>query len=158
MKISGIGWIYMITSPSNRRYVGSAIDIDLRWDRYKRLDCKNQTKLYRSFNKYGVDKHNFEIIWAGDINDMLKYESMIGIYYNCLNTGLNCNLPKLSQYGVGTIWQCDICRKIYVIEYINIDDNKITFSKCVFVTRIIYSYFSGIFCRSFTRESINWRF
>lgn len=103
MKISGIGFIYMITSPTGRIYVGSTEDIDYRWYRYKRLDCKGQVKLYNSFKKYGVDNHIFEIIWAGDVNDMLKYECMIGLGFNVLDQrkGLNCKLPKIND-----IWSC----------------------------------------------------
>ena len=85
----------MITSPSNRRYVGSAIDIDLRWDRYKRLDCKNQTKLYRSFNKYGVDKHNFEIIW--EICDF----NILPFNFNLTVVRVNC-YTRLERYRQAT--------------------------------------------------------
>lgn len=99
MKISGIGFIYMITSPSNRIYVGSTNDIDDRWRHYDQLTCKNQIKLYNSFMKYGVKNHIFEIIWAGDINDMLKYETLIGWGFNVLekDVGLNLKLPKLGE-------------------------------------------------------------
>ena len=60
MKISEIGFIYMITSPTGRIYVGSTIDIDYRFSQYKRLQCKNQIKLYNSLIKHGFEKHNFE--------------------------------------------------------------------------------------------------
>lgn len=89
----------MITSPNNRIYIGSTIDIDQRFKSYKGLKCKSQQKLYNSFIKYGCDSHIFEVIWAGNIVDMLKYESMIGINFNALDDefGLNLKLPKSSD-------------------------------------------------------------
>lgn len=92
-----IGYVYMITSPSGRIYVGSTNNIIRRWKRYKILDCKGQVKLYRSFIKYGVDNHIFEIVWTGDIVDVLKYECLIGTWYEVLNKGLNSILPKYSD-------------------------------------------------------------
>lgn len=100
MKISGIGFVYMITCMiTGKIYIGSTIDIDCRFNQYKRLACKEQLKLYRSFIKYGVKYHTFEVVWAGDINDMLKYESMIGINFDVLEKekGLNLLLPKLND-------------------------------------------------------------
>jgi len=98
MKISGIGFIYMITSPSGRLYVGSSIDIDRRFGYYKNSLAKSQIKLCRSFKKYGFNNHLFEIIWAGPIEDMYKYETMIGWGFNVLEPeNLNCLLPKLGD-------------------------------------------------------------
>ncbi len=98
MKISGIGFIYMITSPTKRLYVGSSIDVDRRFYYYKSCLAKTQIKLYRSFKKYGFENHVFEIIWAGPIEDMLKYETMIGWGFNVLEPeNLNCLLPKLGD-------------------------------------------------------------
>ena len=46
-----------------------------------------------------VSDHVFEVIWAGNINDMLKYEAMIGRYFEVLDNpkGLNLSLPKLED-------------------------------------------------------------
>ena len=89
----------MIISPSNRIYIGSSTNVKKRWSYYKGLQCKGQTKLFRSLNKYGVENHKFEIIWKGDIQDMLKYECLIGTYYETLDSklGLNCSLPKYTD-------------------------------------------------------------
>lgn len=54
--------IYKITSPSGKIYIGQSRNISKRWNNYKYLSCKNQTKLYNSFLKYGVEKHIFEIL------------------------------------------------------------------------------------------------
>lgn len=92
MKICGI---YKITSPSGRVYVGSSKDIYFRWGYYKRLACKGQTKLYNSLLKYGPENHTFEIIAIEDVENILKYEHILGALYNVLDVekGLNLILP-----------------------------------------------------------------
>lgn len=56
------GYIYRLTSPSNKVYIGQSIDVKKRFNRYKNLHCKNQTKLYRALIKYGFDKFKIDII------------------------------------------------------------------------------------------------
>jgi len=98
MKISGIGFIYMVTSLTGRIYVGSTNDFDYRFSQYKRLHCKGQIKLYRSLLKHGFVNHTFEVIWAGPIEDMLKYETLIGWGFDVLEKeNLNCKLPKFGD-------------------------------------------------------------
>lgn len=92
-----IGYIYMITSPSNRIYIGSTSNIKQRWIFYKNLNCQKQIKLYRSFVKYGVDNHTFEVIWSGDVSEMLEKELILGNWYEVLDRGLNCRLPKIGE-------------------------------------------------------------
>ncbi len=98
MKISEIGFVYMITSPTGRIYVGSTQDIKERWSIYFRLNCKEQPKLYNSFIKHGIENHVFEIIWAGSIYEMYKYENMIGFGFDVLEKeNLNLRLPKIDD-------------------------------------------------------------
>ena len=60
MKTSGI---YKITSPSNRIYIGQSSNVKERFKAYKQLQKRKfLTKLYRSFLKYGIENHKFEII------------------------------------------------------------------------------------------------
>ncbi len=94
------GSVYMITCIiTNRIYVGSSVNINKRWSYYKKLNCSSQVKLYNSFLKHGLGNHTFKEIWKGDIKDMLKYEAMIGIYYEALDRekGLNLKLPKIND-------------------------------------------------------------
>jgi len=98
MEINKIGYIYMITSPTGRLYVGSTINISNRWNHYYLLKCKSQRKLYNSLLKYGWKAHIFEIIMKVPIDEMLKYETMIGWGFNVLEKeNLNCRLPKLGD-------------------------------------------------------------
>lgn len=75
MKKSGI---YKIKSiKTNRIYIGSAINISLRWKRHKR-DLTNSkhhsTFLQRHFNKYGIDDLEFSIIELCEIDNLIERE------------------------------------------------------------------------------------
>lgn len=91
-----IGYIYMITSPSNRIYIGSTGNKIKRLSNYRSLGCKGQKKLFASLKKYGFKNHIFEVIWSGDISEMLQKEGILGNFYNVLDAkkGLNLRLPK----------------------------------------------------------------
>lgn len=90
-----MAYIYKITSPSKKIYVGSTININERFRSYKRLHCKSQIRLYNSLLKYGANKHKFEIIVECDESEMLSLECYYGNIYNTLSeNGLNCVLPK----------------------------------------------------------------
>lgn len=87
-KLTGI---YMITNPNGRVYVGKSVDIKKRWRKYKRLNCKLQTKLYRSLIKYGVDNHRFEILEMCEESMLSERELYYGLAYNCISEdNLNC--------------------------------------------------------------------
>ena len=98
-----IGYIYKITSPNNKIYIGQTLDFNNRIYRYKCLDCKRQTKLYNSIKKYGWDNHVFEIIEEliifGDRKNLDIREQYWISHYNSLHEGLNCNIGGGSNYG-----------------------------------------------------------
>lgn len=58
-----VGYIYKITSPTGRVYIGQAVDIKRRFKRYSYMDCKGQPLLFKSINKYGWEGHRKEIIY-----------------------------------------------------------------------------------------------
>lgn len=90
--------IYKITSPSKKIYIGQSTDIEKRWGYYKKLKCKKQTKLYRSFKKYGVCEHKFEIICQCKIYELNELERYYQDCYNVLSkNGLNCILTKTNE-------------------------------------------------------------
>ena len=89
-----ITYIYKITNPNGKVYIGQSSHIKERIARYKSLNCKGQPKIYNSINKYGWNNHSFEIVEEiisnnnvvinlSEINWIKKYDS----FYN----GLNCN-------------------------------------------------------------------
>jgi hypothetical protein len=73
--------IYKITSPSGRIYIGQSINILKRWINYQSLLKNNQTKLYNSFIKYGIEKHVFEIIEECSLNQLDEQETYWKQYY-----------------------------------------------------------------------------
>lgn len=96
--IKKIMGVYKITSPTGRIYIGSSVNIDKRFKEYKRLDGNFQIRLYRSFRKYGVEAHKFEIITECSRKDLRKLEGYYGNLYNVLGIkGLNCRIPKLDD-------------------------------------------------------------
>lgn len=88
--------IYKITSPSNKIYIGQALNIYKRWEySYKKLFCKSQPKLYNSFLKYGVENHTFEIVKECEPKELNYYERHYQEYFETIGeNGLNCILQK----------------------------------------------------------------
>jgi group I intron endonuclease len=85
--------IYKITSPSNKIYIGQSVNIETRFRKYKYLNCKRQTYLYNSFQKYGVENHKFEIIEECSLEQLNEREIYWGNYFNVLDkNGLNLRL------------------------------------------------------------------
>lgn len=97
MKEEPICGIYKITSPSGRIYIGESKDVIKRWRGYKRLGCKSQPKLQRSFLKYGTKEHTFEIIEECLFEDLLCRERYYQDFYDVLNGGLNCKLTECGE-------------------------------------------------------------
>ena len=89
--------IYKIKSPTNKIYIGQSINIDERFIKYKRKDCKQQVKLYNSFLKYGIEKHIFEIIEECNIELLNERERYWQDFYNVLEYGLNCRLTNTND-------------------------------------------------------------
>lgn len=88
--------VYLIVSPSGRKYIGSSVDIEKRWARYKKYDCKTQTLLFRSLMKYGIENHVFYILYECLPWERLEWERIFGELYLSLSDfgGLNLILPK----------------------------------------------------------------
>lgn len=84
--------IYIITNPKGKVYVGQSVDVFSRFKRYKKYisEIKNQTKIYNSITKYGVQNHTFDIIEECSISDLNRLERKYQEYYNSVEEGLNC--------------------------------------------------------------------
>lgn len=124
--------IYKITSPEKKVYIGQSINIEERFKSYKRLNCKNQIKLYNSFLKYGINKHFFEIICQCDILDLNDKERYYqDLYFSIGNKGLNCKLTtskdksgKLSNEIKNKISIAHIGKKQSIEQRIKNSNNK----------------------------------
>lgn len=93
-KICGV---YLIISPSGRRYVGSSKDVLFRKQMYNRLECKTQKFLYSSLKKYGFSAHTFKILYKCNEEERLGWERLFGDLYLSSSDfgGLNLNLPPI---------------------------------------------------------------
>ena len=84
--------IYKITNPKGKVYIGQSVNTKERLSHYKRLDCKEQPKIYNSLIKYGVKNHIFQIICYCDISQLNELERYYQELYNVIEKGLNCRL------------------------------------------------------------------
>jgi group I intron endonuclease len=95
-------YIYKITSPTNKIYVGQTINLKSRINRYKNLGCKKQKFLFNSLTKYGWNNHKFEIIKTVDVNFVNFWEIYfireLNSFYFFNENGMN-----LTQGGEGTV-------------------------------------------------------
>jgi group I intron endonuclease len=74
MKTERLCGIYKITSPKGRIYIGQCVDSISRWNSYKNMKCERQPLLYKSFLKYGVENHSFEMIHILNKDGLTKCE------------------------------------------------------------------------------------
>lgn len=89
------GGIYKITSPSNKIYIGKTKNLKYRINKYSKLDCQRQRKLYHSFLKYGFENHTVEILFYSDnINELNNNEILFIKEYNTYNTEHGLNLTE----------------------------------------------------------------
>lgn len=98
------GYIYKITSPNGKVYIGQTINLSRRKSHYKSLDFKRQIKLWNSCEKHNWNPlDNFEIIEeciCGENKSYLNEREIYWIaYYNSYNEGLNCNKGGLGNLG-----------------------------------------------------------
>lgn len=100
--------IYKITSPSGKVYVGQSKDLIRRKKDYEKYikTSNRQVKLLASINKYGWEKHLFEIIEECTFEELNIKERYWQEYYNSVEKGLNCIYTKTndkpSQFGSET--------------------------------------------------------
>lgn len=97
IKICMMICIYKITNPKGKVYIGQTINFHVRKLRYLRSNCKNQSKLYNSIIKYGIDNHTIEIILECEEEVLNKMERYYQELYDSVNSGLNIRLTKSSD-------------------------------------------------------------
>lgn len=98
-----MAYVYKITSPSNKIYIGSTIDIVKRFRAYHNLSCKRQIKLYNSFVKHGVKNHCFQVLLECDKIEMYEKENYFGVLFGVIYSGgLNLRIPEKDKRYSGT--------------------------------------------------------
>lgn len=91
-----IGYIYKITAPNGKVYIGQTMNVKNRRYNYGKNSFKLQVKLWNSCQKYKWSpKDNFEIIeecLCGENKVYLNEREQYWInYYDSFKNGLNCN-------------------------------------------------------------------
>jgi group I intron endonuclease len=95
MDISSNIGIYKILNPKGRVYIGQSTNLKNREKQYKNIkESKGQVKLNRSFKKYGIDNHKFDIVEYCTLEQLDNREIYWGTIYNVLKIGLNCRLGR----------------------------------------------------------------
>jgi group I intron endonuclease len=85
--------IYKITSPNDKIYIGSTVNLYQRINAYCgkfKVNTMGQPKLYNSFKKYGIENHKFEILEK--ISSIFEIDNKEIEYinlYNSIESGLN---------------------------------------------------------------------
>lgn len=99
MKFIDKGYIYILTSPSGKKYVGQTTSLKKRFNSYKNGGKVAQIKLYRAIEKYGWDNFNKEIL---DFYNLSQEElDNLEIKYikelDSFNNGYNCTIGGLGK-------------------------------------------------------------
>ena len=87
-----MGFVYMLTSPSKKRYIGitSQKCVEDRWKDHKKKHS-NCTLLKRAINKYGFDNFKKEVLVITNNIYLEKYEKdFIKVYNTLAPNGYNC--------------------------------------------------------------------
>jgi len=83
-------WIYKLTSPSNKIYIGITSNIIKRFNCYYNNNIPNQSKLKASFDKYGFNSFNKEILYTYlSKTEAEQTEIELIKYYKDLKVSLN---------------------------------------------------------------------
>lgn len=101
---------------TERRYVGSAVNIEKRWMKHKNLlDCNNHhsLKLQNAWNKYGKDNFKFEILYECDKSELLFCEQNWLDFYGIENL---YNICPIAGSSLGRKHSDETKRKISEIQ------------------------------------------
>jgi len=93
-------YIYKITSPTNKIYIGQTWNLKKRVYQYSKIKCKTQPKLYASLKKYGWENHILKVVseLPDDIDQKIldTYEILYWELYKSCNTEmLNTREPGI---------------------------------------------------------------
>lgn len=90
--------IYKITSPSGNIYIGQSVNIKRRWRDYRTRIKQAQKALAKSFEKYGVENHQFDIIEYCSKEDLNCSERFWQNEFKATGkNGLNCILTQCGE-------------------------------------------------------------
>lgn len=109
--------VYCLTFPNGKRYVGIGLSesgINRRWNSYKKLKCKDQTKLYYALKKYGPENVKFEVVLeTNDIENAKRSEMYLIDVWNLQDSNFGYNiLPGGDCSHLGVKRSKEFCEKM----------------------------------------------
>lgn len=99
-KLTQITSIYKITSPTGKVYIGQTRNVIVRFRAHRNFKwCKYKSALFNSLNKYGRDRHRFDIIHLLP-NDVAQtvLDTYEQLYMDCYS---DCNVELLNSKDGG---------------------------------------------------------
>lgn len=97
-------YIYKITNPKGRIYIGKTYQLDKRINHYRLATCKTQKLIYNSIKKYTWENHKLEIIFKTVCtdNDINIFEIKFIEFYNSYFPNNNTYGLNLTKGGEGS--------------------------------------------------------
>lgn len=91
------GVIYKITSPNGKVYIGQTVNLQSRFNSYKRADERlaKQRKIYTSIKKYSWDNHMFEVLYCCNSASLNEKERHYQELFDSVENGLNCRYTEV---------------------------------------------------------------
>lgn len=87
---SKLYYIYRLTSPSGKVYIGQTCNFKNRMSKYKQFQCKQQPKIYKAILKYGWENFTKEIIVENLTKEEIDLEEIKQIQiHNSVKEGYN---------------------------------------------------------------------
>jgi group I intron endonuclease len=104
---SKIGYIYKITTPTGKLYIGKTGNLKNRIGSYRNAYKSNaNTLIFNSIKKYGWETHIFEVISASSIDSLNELEISYIQKYNSFHN-INSNGLNLTKGGDGAFGRID---------------------------------------------------
>jgi len=97
----GMGYIYKITNPSGKIYIGKTTDILRRYNNHLSTKNKKQSLINNSINKYGLENHDFMIMDSVPFENLSNAEQFYIAICKSYR-GENINGMNLTIGGDGT--------------------------------------------------------
>lgn len=111
-----MSYVYCLTSPSGKSYVGQTINIKRRLCNYKRCDCKRQLKLYNALKKYGFENFKVVVLEECDRSELNEIESFYINYFGTILNGYNINdcgsYSRMTDLGKNKVSMSNTKRKV----------------------------------------------
>ncbi len=77
---NSVSGVYTITAPNSKQYIGSSVNVRMRWNTHKyhlRHGQHANKHLQNSFDKYGEEAFKFEILLICETKDLIFFEQRV---------------------------------------------------------------------------------